>query len=367
MDGHIGAGADGEPDVRACEGRGVVDAVAHHRDRVALRLQFHDFIGLALRTHAGDNAPDVDLVGDGTRRRRVVARQHDRHDAALGKQRDGPPRIILRHVGDRHDAGKRAVDGDQHRGFPLGRQAFHIRDDRVEVLLRGVRGGERHADVEGVDQVGVADGGGVRQPAEDDVGGDALPGNRTERSSLPWCGRVLLRRGHDRGGERMFGVAFGRGCDRQQVVRGVTPGAERQHVGQRGPSGGDGASFVKYDGIDFSAGFQCFRGADEHAHACGAAGGDRDGQGCCETERAWAGDEQHRYRGHQRVRDAWLRAERVPHRAGPDRDQHDDGHEDAGDPVREPLHRRFRALRGLDHADDLREHGVLADFRGPVA
>ena len=32
LDGDVGAGSDGDPDVRLCQGWRVVDAVAHHRD-----------------------------------------------------------------------------------------------------------------------------------------------------------------------------------------------------------------------------------------------------------------------------------------------------------------------------------------------
>ena len=40
------------------------------------------------------------------------------------------------------------------------------------------------------------------------------------------------------------------------------------------------------------------------------------------------------------------------------------GHEDAGDPVGEPLHRRLAGLRLGDEAGDLRERGVAADLGG---
>ena len=65
--------------------------------------------------------------------------------------------------------------------------------------------------------------------------------------------------------------------------------------------------------------------------------------------------------------DARLGAERVPQGARPDGHKYDGWHEHAGNPVCKTLHGGFGALRCADHADDLRQHRVLTDFRGAVS
>ena len=164
----------------------------------------------------------------------------------------------------------------------------------------------------------------------------------------------------------MLGITFGGGDDRQEIIGLPTPLAERQHVGEGGLACGDRAGFVQHDGVDFTACFQRFGGTDQHPHASRAASRDRHRQRSRQSERARAGDQQHRHRGDQRVRDTRLGAEREPQRARPYGDEYHGRHENAGDTVRQSLHGGFRALCGGHHADDLREHGVLADFRGAV-
>ena len=104
---------DGESDVGSGEGGRVVDAVADHRHRIALRLEFCDFVGLAFRPHAGDHMTfvDTDLACDGACGGRIVSREHDGFDATFAEQLDGLARVGFRHVGDGDDAGEMAVDG----------------------------------------------------------------------------------------------------------------------------------------------------------------------------------------------------------------------------------------------------------------
>ena len=64
LDGDVGAGADREAEVGLRERRRVVDAVADHRDRVALRLQPLDLGHLPGRVDLGQHAVDPDLVRD---------------------------------------------------------------------------------------------------------------------------------------------------------------------------------------------------------------------------------------------------------------------------------------------------------------
>ena len=74
------------PTARGRERGRVVDAVAGHRDDLALGLQASHHLGLARRKHVCLDPVDPDRAGDGLRGDPVVAGQH--HDLeALGAQR----------------------------------------------------------------------------------------------------------------------------------------------------------------------------------------------------------------------------------------------------------------------------------------
>ena len=150
----------------------------------------------------------------------------------------------------------------------------------------------RHANVKIVDQIDIANGDGVRQAAESDVRSNASAGNRLEIGGFDTVdgkrgiGRKFGRLGRsgsrtlhgcsdNRCCERMFGIAFGCGDNRQQIIGIPTPYAERQHIGKSGLASGDCAGFVKYDGVDFTARFQRFGGTDKYPHARRATGRNR--------------------------------------------------------------------------------------------
>jgi hypothetical protein len=62
LDGDVGPGADGDADIGLLERRRVVDAVADHRDLLAvLALQLADLVDLAFGQHAGQHLVDADL------------------------------------------------------------------------------------------------------------------------------------------------------------------------------------------------------------------------------------------------------------------------------------------------------------------
>ena len=120
--GHVGARADGDAHVGLGQRGGVVDAVAHHGHELARVLQLLDLLGLVLRQHLGQHLVDAHLPGDGLGRPPVVAGDHHRTQAHAVQPGDGCRGRVLEHVGDRHDAGRVAVDGDEHGGLALGGQ-----------------------------------------------------------------------------------------------------------------------------------------------------------------------------------------------------------------------------------------------------
>ena len=72
--------ADGNADVRACQRRGVVDAVAHHGN-TALLLQSANNRLLAIRQNARDYLIHTRQCADGLGRALVITRQHHNADA----------------------------------------------------------------------------------------------------------------------------------------------------------------------------------------------------------------------------------------------------------------------------------------------
>ena len=78
LDRDVRAGADREAEIGLRERRGIVDAVADHRDDAALVLQPADDSGLVLGQDVGDHLGDPHLGGDGAGRRGVVAGQEHR-------------------------------------------------------------------------------------------------------------------------------------------------------------------------------------------------------------------------------------------------------------------------------------------------
>ena len=138
--GDLGAGdAHGHADVGGLQSRGVVDAVARHRDHVALLLEQADEAHLVLGRHPRDDADvvelaqellvahrgelgagdgpalDAELPGDRGGRRRVVTGDHP----------DLDPRVVA--LGDRDPGlGARRVDDADHR---QQRELLHVVDE----------------------------------------------------------------------------------------------------------------------------------------------------------------------------------------------------------------------------------------------
>ena len=153
LDRHIRTGTDGESHIRTGKRRSIVDAVAHHRPRIALRLQFRDFVRLVLRSHSSDHVADANLICHGTRRRFVVSSEHHHVDATRFQSCDGLLRIGFHRIRNGHDSRKLAVDCCEHRRFPFRRQPFHGCDNVVKILVADTR----HGHVKIVDQIGIAD------------------------------------------------------------------------------------------------------------------------------------------------------------------------------------------------------------------
>ena len=110
--GGRGAGVHGHADVRLGERRGVVGAVAGHRDELAAGLLPLDEGHLVLGGGLGEEVVDARLLGDRLGGQRVVARDHDGLDAHAAQFVEPLPHALLDDVLE--------VDDAQHAGA-LGR------------------------------------------------------------------------------------------------------------------------------------------------------------------------------------------------------------------------------------------------------
>ena len=95
LHGHIRAGADGDAKIGLRQGRGVVDAVADHRNQfvvalvgITLRLQAFNPIRLAIWPNLCDNRIDTDLLGDLAGDLGFVAAEHDGAHTGLAQGRN---------------------------------------------------------------------------------------------------------------------------------------------------------------------------------------------------------------------------------------------------------------------------------------
>ena len=167
----IGAGAHGDADIGLGERRRVVDAVAGHGDDAAFAAQPpHDRV-LLLGQHLGLDLGDAELA-----RRPPAAvvrlspvsmtmRMPSARRAAKRRRR-----CRLDRIGDRDDAGRLAVDRDEHRGRAVARAARR-RALRASPLTMP----------ELVEQLRVAD----ARPAAADRAGDALAGDARRNPRRP--------------------------------------------------------------------------------------------------------------------------------------------------------------------------------------
>ena len=135
-------------------------------------------------------------------------------------------------------------------------------------------------------------------------------------------------------------------------------------VDERHLAGGDGAGLVEHDGVDLAGRFEHLRSLDQDAELRAAAGADHQRGRRGQSERAWAGDDQHRDGGGERGRRVVGRGGGEPEPEGRERQGDDDRDEDRRDAVGQALHVGLAGLRLLDHPADLGERGVGPDACG---
>ncbi|MCY1301779.1 hypothetical protein D9M70_514120 [compost metagenome] len=173
--------------------------------------------------------------------------------------------------------------------------------------------------------------------------------------------QAALHRGFDDGRrERMFACAFqGRSHSKQFVFVQTLRRGDRGHLR---PALGERSRLVDHQRVDLFEALESLGVLDQHAEMGAAADPDHDRHRRGQTEGARAGDDQHRDRGDQSVREARLRSQPHPDREGDNGDRDDRWNEPAGNLVGEALDRGAGALGLRHHLHDPRQHRVAPDL-----
>ena len=192
LDGDVRARTDGDADVRAREGRRVVDAVADHGDLFAAFLQTSDLALLVLRQHLGHHAVHTDLTADGLGGALVVAREHHDLNAHAGKLGNGLCARGLDDVRHGDEAEKPAAAGEVKRRFAVFRERFAARKQFAVFGMVCLH----HAAVARKAQFAF------------DCGADALTGDLLKLLDGQERKLILLRLHRNGLGERVLGALF---------------------------------------------------------------------------------------------------------------------------------------------------------------
>ena len=116
VNSHVCTGTDGHTHIRRSQGRGIVDAVAHHGD-LALLLEILHRLGFSVRQHVGNHPVNPGLLAHGLRRSGVIPGDHHHLDAQGFELLDGLGAVGLYRVSYGNHTCKHTVTGKVQRGF----------------------------------------------------------------------------------------------------------------------------------------------------------------------------------------------------------------------------------------------------------
>ena len=347
--GDVGSGAHGETDVGLGERRGVVDPVTDHGHDFAFALQQLDLVGLVVGQDLGEDSIDADAVCNGGGGAEIVTGEHHDLESEIVHACNGRLRVVLHRVGDSDHADDVSVDTDDHCGLalvgePLGHLLGRFGPDAL--VPHELQVAEDH-------------------PASPDRGGDAEAGRGLEVCSVSQRHAATAGAVDDGFTEGMFGTAFCRGRQCEDLV--FAEGTEGYHVGQGRFATSDGARLVEHDRGEPLRRLEGVAGLDEDARFGPLPDTDHQRCGCGETEGAGAGDDEHGHGGDHCVGQHRSRSHCVPGHEGENGNDHDRGHEVACDLVDGALNRCLGTLGVTHHLDDLGQHRVLPDPGGAEA
>ena len=139
---------------------------------------------------------------------------------------------------------------------------------------------------------------------------------------------------------------------------------QRNDRGQFRLALGQRTGLVHHQRVHLLHGFQRLGILDQHAQCRAATGADHDGHRRGQSQRARAGDDQHRHRVDDGMGEARLRSPDAPYCQCGECRQHHRRHEISGNHVGQALDRRARTLCLAHHVHDLSEQRIGADALG---
>ena len=252
----------------------------------------------------------------------------------------------LDRIGDRDETNRPSADGDEHDRLPLATMCFRggVETGRLDVML--------------AEQRDVAE----QDLCTSNVTGDALASERLEARYRRDFGLLLVRRGDDRGRQRMLTPPLQASGQPEHLV--FLEPFDPANFDDAGAPFGQRPGLVDHESVD---GFHAFEGLgvlDQHSRRGATTGADHDRHRRCEAERARACDDQDRDGADQRMSEARLGSRERPRDEGEHGDSDHCRNEPLGNAIRELLDRRPAALRVTDHPDDLGQQRVGADALG---
>ena len=272
---NIRTGANGNTDIRAGQGRCIVDAVAHH-GHAALVFQAADHSFLAIGQHTGNHFVHTGLCPNGFGGTLVIAGQHHNTDAHALQFTHSLRAVLLDDVRHRDNALHGAILGKEQRGLALGGQCFGAGCH----LLR-----HRHA--KGLHQLGVA----AVQGTAVQHSRQAVAGQSLEICHLGGGQVVFLCLLQHSAGQRVFTLLLqGSGKAHQYLLRHTVCGQDIRHARL---AAGDGASFIQGNDLGFTCLLQRNRGFEENAVFSAHTIANHNGNRRCQAQRAGAADDQH--------------------------------------------------------------------------
>ena len=343
VNGNIGTGADGDAGVRAGQGGGIVDAVAHHGHLAAL-LQPADHGLFAVGQNACNDLVHTRLPANGIGSALVVTGQHDHPDAHVLQLPDGTGAVLLEGVRHSDHAHQAACTAKEEGRFALSGQPGGF---GLEFGGYGCLGGDELR-IAAVDLHAV-------QPC-----GKAIAGQGGKIGHIGAGDGLSLGIGQHRLGQRVLALLLQRGRQRQQLALGNA--LHGQDVSDPGFAAGDGAGLVQRHDLGAACSFQRGGSFEQDAVPGPQTVAHHDGHRRCQTQRTGAADDQHRDAPGQRI--AELPAQQQPDKGGQHRNGDDRGHKKAGNGIGDLGNGGLGGGGIADHPDDLGQRGILAHTGG---
>ena len=203
--GHIRARPDGDAHIGLGQGWGVVDTIANHGHDMTFGLELFHFVGLVSRQDFRQDTVDPDLGCNGLGCLAVIARDHGDLDAHFVQLRDRLGAGRLDRVSDGDDAGKLAIDGDEHRCLACARETVGVRMTSVI---------SREGNLFPCHQARIAEQ--HRTPGDDNR--DAMTGDGLEVRCFGKSQGTLCGTANNRFTKRMLRPFFGSSSESKQII-----------------------------------------------------------------------------------------------------------------------------------------------------